>query len=168
MWRILGIDPGLRRTLGLVLVRVPLGMEELKVFVEKAVLFDVTDWTLYRTALTVLKFAESANEVLIEQFNFYGSGSAHESKQDPIRREQNPNRASWFTALKMNRFTYYLAGFLAASGKPIEFVSPSSWKRWASESEARILLREQGFKARPHSISALAMVLGELRKRHGG
>ena len=163
MWRIVGIDPGLRKTLGFVLVRVPLGEvplgEDVKVFVEEARLLDVTDWTHYRIALAVQKIAEPANEVLIEQFNFYGP------KEKKFQGKGFSGRASWFTALKMNRFTHYLAGFLAASGKPVEFVAPSSWKRWADEAEARQVLERQGFEAKPHTASALAMVLGELRKR---
>ena len=162
MLKYLGIDPGLRKSLGFAIVEVPIrtdlaSVDSIRII--EAALIDLRRIPLRVAASKLLNTSRKhrVSEALIEDFFFFG---------DPDQENGNGkrDRATWFVVARMQRTIGYLAGFLSSGGIPVDVVAPKRWKTNVEKKELDELMKRNGLKS-GHVVSATALVLGELRAR---
>ena len=163
MLRYLGVDPGLRKSLGFVIIEVPVRVDPISVDsirIVEAALIDLRRVPLRVAASKLLNTSRKyrVSEALIEDFFFFGDFDRE--KDENGRR----NRATWFVVARMQRTIGYLAGFLSGGGIPVDVVAPKRWKTNVEKRELDELMKRNDFK-NDHVVSATGLVLGELRAR---
>ena len=150
----LGIDPGLRKTLGYAVVEVPLqGTNGIDVL--DCGLVDLRRLPL-RVAASILRDKAKkygVTEAVIEDFFFFGKKSQKE-------------RAPWVVVARMQNLIGYLCGFLSGNGIPVDVVSPRRWKMHVEERQLQEILTRKGLNGVSlHVVSAVGVVLGEIEAR---
>lgn len=155
---IMGIDPGLRKSCGWVVLEVPLGRP-----VPRLLAYGVEDQRCgQRVLASFLRSVAkkySVTSILIEDFQFLKNNA--------------PEKASQFVVGRMKFFIGYLAGFFSACYFPVKIVAPNWWhSRIANligscESSNEVFLeiwpslKELPKSYRVHVFSALGIALAE-------
>ena len=162
----LGVDPGLRGTLGWTVVRVrltPQGAHPVEIC--DCGCLNVNRIGPRVTAGRLFALAEryGVSEVMIEDFLYWNG-----HPQEPGEGQPAVRTASRRTVERMQFLIGYLTGFLSSRYLPVEVVHPRRWKSRVREEE----LQELGEMlpccrqtVSPHVLDALGVVLGELRAR---
>ncbi len=161
--RYLGIDPGLRRSLGFVIAEIPLEHPEIVRILEAAII-NLESLPLRVAASKLLSASKTyrVSEVLIEDFMFFRDKDKKEGKG------KHRGKATWFVVARMQRMIGYLCGFFSSSGIPVDVVAPRRWKARVKEKELNRIVQENGIPENPHILSALGVILGELKSRACG